>query len=153
MFNPSSPVTGSAITGLTSPTFTLTSDVGPDVNSKQWAVTNLGGTQPGVLVHAPATPFTVTIRKPKQVKSLGFKNQLTGQYTKIPVNEYKLILRKGAAIQAGQYAVSVIDCSMRVPAGVDSYDAVQLSAAFSLLGGLMTAQLQGLKDTAVTGII
>jgi len=37
----SSPVTGAAQTGLTSPTYTVTADTPPDANAKQYAVTAL----------------------------------------------------------------------------------------------------------------
>lgn len=45
----SSPVTGGAQTGFTSPTYTLTADTPPaGSGGKQYAATALGGTQAGV---------------------------------------------------------------------------------------------------------
>lgn len=41
-FAPSSPVTGAAVTGLTSPTYSLTTDVAPSLNGKQYAITAVG---------------------------------------------------------------------------------------------------------------
>lgn len=57
-FTLTSPITGAAQTGFTSPTYTLTSDLAPDNNGKQVAVTALGGTQVGVTTHSVAAPFT-----------------------------------------------------------------------------------------------
>lgn len=45
------PVTGAAQTGLTSPTYTHVVDTPPNAYTKQYAVTALGGTQTGVDVH------------------------------------------------------------------------------------------------------
>lgn len=42
--NLTTPLTGAAQTGFTAPTYTLTLDVNPAQNAKQWAVTALGGT-------------------------------------------------------------------------------------------------------------
>lgn len=47
-WSPSSPLTGASQSDLTSPTYTLTSDVAPNSNGEQAAVTALGGTQTGV---------------------------------------------------------------------------------------------------------
>jgi hypothetical protein len=79
-----SPVTGSAQTGLTSPTFTLTTDVAPDVNGKQWVVTALGGTQTGVSVHSVASPFSLTFWRPKISRILGQPNINTGIIANVP---------------------------------------------------------------------
>jgi len=69
-FNLTSPVTGASQTGFTAPTYTLTVDTAPDVNAKQWAVTALGGTQAGVSSHSVASPFTVTMFRPKVLRLL-----------------------------------------------------------------------------------
>ena len=59
-----SPITGAAVTGLTSPTYTVAVDTPPNTWSKQWAVTALGGTQTGVDTSSSASrPFTLTDRK------------------------------------------------------------------------------------------
>jgi hypothetical protein len=60
-FAPTSPVTGAAQSGLTAPTYTLTADVAPAQNAKQYAVTALGGTQTGVISHSVAAPFTLAM--------------------------------------------------------------------------------------------
>ena len=74
MWNPTSPVTGAAQTGLTTPTYTFVADVAPDANGKQVAVTALGGTQVGVTPHSVASPFTGTFVRPKSFKALGQPN-------------------------------------------------------------------------------
>lgn len=152
-FSLTSPVTGTAISGLTSPTYTLTSDVGPTNASKQWAVTALGGTQSGVLVHSAGVPFTITFKRPPRLRVLGLKNPVTGQYQRIQVNEYQLLIRKGAAVQTDQYSVAYVDVKIGVPAGVDLFDSVQLKAMISCLGGVLSQQAQGISDTLATGII
>jgi len=152
-FNPSSPVTGAAITGLTSPTYTIVSDTPPSINAKTYAVTALGGTQTGVLTHSPDTPFNVTFKRPALLKTLGSKNPITGQYTQVPKNEYGMFFRKGVAIQTGQYDVLAVDIRFRVPAGAATYDSVQMKALASFLGGMITAQIQGVLDTELTGVM
>jgi hypothetical protein len=146
-------VTGSAITGLTSPTYTVTLDTAPDVNSKQWAVTALGGTQTGVSTHTPECPFTCTIKRPKTLRVLGAKNAVTGQYNVVPKNEYKVIVRKGGLIQTGQYDVMLADAAFRVPAGMSTQSPAEMYAFASFFGGVIAQQIQGISDTLRTGIV
>lgn len=153
-WSPSTPVTGGAQTGLTSPTYTLTLDVAPDVNGKQHAVTALGGTQTGVRTHSVSDPFTVTFNRPKNPRVLPSANPTTGRYGSIPRNTYTMIVRKGvnyAANQAPDLAVARL--SVDVPAGSDNYDAVNIRAMFSLIAGILSQQSAGVGDTLVSGII
>jgi len=153
-WSPSTPVTGGAQTGLTSPTYTLTLDVAPDVNGKQHAVTALGGTQTGVRTHSVSDPFTVTFNRPKNPRVLPSANPTTGRYGSIPRNTYTMIVRKGvnyAANQAPDLAVARL--SVDVPAGSDNYDAVNIRAMFSLIAGILSQQSSGVGDTLVSGII
>jgi hypothetical protein len=154
MFSPSSPVTGGAQTGLTSPTYTLTADTAPAPNAKQWAVTALGGTQTGVDVHAVSKPFTLTVFKPAQLRQLGVPNPVTGIIPNIPRNTYSVIVRKGAAPVTG-YApqVAILKAAFEVPAGTDFTEPEEIRAGLSLLIGALSAQSAGLGDTLVTGVL
>lgn len=153
-FAPSSPVTGAAQTGLTSPTYTIASDVAPDVNGKQYAVTALGGTQTGVAVHSVSSPFTVTYFRPKTYKSLGTVDPNTGQLRAVPMNVHKVIVRKGVLPLAGQPASTMrATLSLEVPAGSDTADAEDIRAALSLLIGVLNQQSAGIGDTVVTGVV
>lgn len=152
--NVTSPVTGGAQTGLTSPTYTLTADVAPDANGRQWAVTALGGTQTGVVSHSVASPFTLTIWKPKNLRTLGQPNVNTGVVANVPNNTYKLIVRKGVIPLAGQASrTAVFTLQMDVPAGSDSADPEDIRAAVSLLIGAATQVSSGIGDTLVSGIL
>lgn len=101
-FAPSSPVTGAAVSGLTSPTYTIAVDVAPSINGKQYAVTALGGTQAGVDVNTVSKPFTLSFFRPVALKTLPSVNPVTGVIKNIPMNQYKLITRKGVMPAANQ---------------------------------------------------
>lgn len=150
--SPTTPLTGSAITGLTSPTYTLSAD-SSDAFAKQWAVTALGGTQTGVITHSPDLPFTLTFKRPKSFKTLGVKNAITGQYSTVGMNEFKTIIRKAVAIQSGQYGVAVVEINVRLPAGSASHDAANIKALASASGGFVANQIQGICDTVLTGVM
>lgn len=153
-WSPSSPVTGGAQTGFTSPTYTLTADVAPDVNGKQHAVTAIGGTQTNVRTHAVSDPFTVTFVRPKSPKALPSANAVTGKYASIPRNTYGLIVRKGVNVAANVAPeVAIARLYIDVPAGSDAYDAANVRALCSLLAGLLSQQSAGVGDTLATGIM
>lgn len=153
-FNLSSPVTGAAQTGFTSPTYTLTDDIAPDINGKQWAITAIGGTQAGVTTHSVASPFTVTAFRPRSYRSIGSPNPVTGVVSNIPKNTYKVIVRKGVVPLAGQSPqVMLINVSMDVPAGADVASPSEIRAALSLAFGALSQQSAGIGDTEVTGIL
>lgn len=149
----STPVTGAAQTGLTSPTYTVVSDQAPDVNAKQWAVTALGGTQTGVVPHSIASPFTLTFWKPKVLKILGIPNPTTGILSNVPSNVMALVTRKGVTPLAGQATrVMQIDTKISVPAGADTADTSNVRAALSAHIGALQQISAGLGDTVVTGV-
>lgn len=154
MFSPSSPITGAAISGLTTPTYTLTVDTPPDVNSKQWAVTALGGTQTGVSTHTPESPFTLTFKRPKSLKGQPVKNPVSGVISGNPKNEYKMLVRKGMSIDAvsGQKDVLLAELRLVVPSGTALASPAEINAAASFIGGVVASQIQGICDTAKTGI-
>jgi hypothetical protein len=150
----SSPVTGAAQTGFTSPTYTLTADIAPDNNGKQWAVTALGGTQVGVTAHSMSSPFTITHTRPKVVRSLGKPNPTTGLIANVPRNTFKVIVRKGTTPAVNQpYQTMLGTVSLDVPAGADTYDAPNVRALCSLLAGALWQVASGQGDTLVSNII
>lgn len=153
-FTLTSPITGAAQTGLTSPTYTHTVDTAPDSNGKQVAVTALGGTQTGATAHSVASPFTLTFVRPKVYKVLGKANPVTGLISSVQRNVYKLITRKGVLPLAGQpFTTMLITTTIEVPAGSDTVDAVNIRAALSAHLGALSQQSAGVGDTAVSGIM
>jgi len=150
----SSPLTGAAQTGFTSPTYTFTADQAPDNNGKQWAVTSLGGTQAGVTTHSVASPFTCTFTRPKVFKVLGKPNPTTGIVKDVPRNTFKVITRKGVTPLANQpYATMQVTTIIDVPAGSDTYDAANCRAALAAHFGAVWQQSSGEGDSIVSGIL
>ncbi len=153
-FAPSSPVTGAAVTGLTSPTYTLTADVAPSINGKQYAITALGGTQTGVDVNTVSKPFTLTFFRPAVLKVLPQANPLTGIIKNVPVNTYKLITRKGAVPSANQVtSLARITTVIDVPSGTETYEIEELRAMISAHFGVGWAQASGIADTVASGVM
>lgn len=150
-----SPITGSAQTGLTSPTYTTVADTAPAGNpGKQVAVTALGGTQVGVTVHSVASPFILNFIRPAVLKTLGNPNPVTGVIANVPTNTYKLVTIKGVLPLAGQPLKSmIISTTASVPAGADTADAANVRAAFSAHIGGLTQQSAGFGDLAINGVL
>jgi hypothetical protein len=154
MFTLTTPITGAAQTGLTAPTYTLISDLAPDNNGKQVAVSALGGTQAGVTVHSVASPFTITFTRPRVFKQLGKPNPTTGLIKDVPRNTFKLITRKGVTPLASQPFVNLqITTIVDVPAGSDTYDSANIRAALSAHIGALSQQSAGAGDTLVNGVV
>ncbi len=153
-YAPTTPVTGAAQTGFTSPTYTIGLDTAPDSNGKQYAVSALGGTQTGVVVSSVSIPFTVNFVRPKQYKILGKPNPVTGVISNVPRNVFKLITRKGVIPLAGQPSQTMLVTTIiELPAGADSADAANVRAAMSLHLGVLAQQSAGLGDTLITGTV
>jgi hypothetical protein len=149
-----SPITGTAQTGLTAPTYTHVADTAPTPQGKQVAVTALGGTQTGVTAHSVAAPFTITVVRPANLKQLGKPNPSTGLIGNVQRNVYKVITRKGVLPLAGQpYQVMLITTNVEVPAGADLADSANIRAALSAHFGAISQQSAGIGDTAVNGVI
>lgn len=146
------PITGAAQTGLTTPGYVLTVDQGPD-GQKQWAVTSLTGTQTGVIAHSISSPFTVTYFRPKSFKLLGMPHPVTGRLKEVPVNRHQLMVRKGVIPLANQPAVpAYARCYIDVPAGSDTADTASLRAMLSCFIGALSQISAGIGDTVVTGV-
>lgn len=150
-FAPTSPITGAALTGLTSPTYTVVTDTPPAINAKQFAVSALGGTQTGVTVHSIGSPFTVTAFRPQKFKVLGSPNA-SGVISTFPRNTFEFLVRKGMSVAANQpIQVGWARLSVSIPAGNDVYDKVNYLAMMSALIGLLNANAQQVVDCTVTG--
>ena len=153
-FAPSSPITGAAVTGLTSPTYTISADVAPSINGKQYAVTALGGTQTNVDTNTVSKPFTISFFRPVSLKVLPAVNPITGVIKNVPMNQYKLITRKGVQPAANQsLMVARITTIIEVPAGSDTYEPEELRAMLSANFGTGYAQASGIADTVITGVL
>lgn len=150
--NITSPITGSAQTGFTTPGYTNVAMAAPDANAKQVAVTALTGTQTGVDVHSVSRPFTVAFWWPKILRILPSLNS-AGQLPSVPMNIYKLITRKGVTPLAGQPSKTMLVTTIiEVPAGSDTADPANVRAALSAHGGSIAQLSAGIGDTAVSGI-
>jgi len=153
-FAPSTPVTGAAVTAFTSPTYTITADVAPSINGKQYAVTALGGTQANVDVNSVSKPFTISFFRPVVLRTLPQANPVTGIIKNVPMNTYKLITRKGAQPAASQVNMTArITTTIEVPAGTDTYEPEEIKAMISAHFGTGWAQASGIADTVTTGVL
>lgn len=148
-------ITGGAQTGFTSPTYTLTADLAMDVRSRQSVVTALGGTQAGVVAHSVNAPFTVTARRPLILKTLlgAFLNGVTGQYSRVPYNEYVVLIRKAAQVALNQWFVNEWRITHRIAAGSETYDSANVRAGESLAVGFVNTNSAAMGDSLTTGSI
>lgn len=153
-WNPTSPVSGGAQTGFTSPTYSLTLGQAPDVNGKQYVVSTLGGTQAGVDAHSVSKPFTMSFFLPKVFRFLGTPNPVTGVIKNVARNVYKQITRKGVVCAAGQVPqVLQITTTLEIPSGAETYDVANVKAAISAHIGMLSQQSAGIGDTANQGTL
>lgn len=153
-FTPSSPLTGGPQVGLTSPTYTLTSDTPPNAHSVQYAVTALGGTQTGVTTHSVSSPFTLTAERPAQFRYLGVPNPVTGVIGNVPMNVTKVRVRKGVTPAANQAVrPAMAELKVSVPAGAETYDTVNVKAMLSACFGLVWAESSDIGAIPVDGIV
>lgn len=153
-FTLSSPVSGATVTGLTSPTYTVTQDTVVAANMKQYVVTALGGTQTDVSLHSVASPFLVSMTKPSVFKPLSLVNPVTGRLTSVPRNHWKMIFLKGATPLAGQAQVPMLArVEFAIPAGVDSADPNEIRAFLSFIGGTFWSGANGITATLMDGVL
>lgn len=150
----SSPITGAAQTGFTSPTYTLVADNAPSLFGKQWYVSALGGTQTGATVHSVGSPFTISYFRPDTLKILPQGNPVTGIVSSFPRNVYKSVIRKGMPVAANQpIQVGLLRIELSVPAGADTYSPAEVRAMISAGIGALSQISAGLGDTAITGTL
>lgn len=149
----SSPVNGAAQTGLTSPTYTLVSDVAPNAFTKQLSVSALGGTQTGVDVGSASKPFTISVARPSVFRQQGVINS-QGVLVNVPSNVWRIVTRKGLVPLAGQSPLTrPIETVIPVPAGVDIADPANLRAALSLHIGVLSQISASLGDSLINGTL
>lgn len=143
----SSPVTGAAVTGLTSPTYTVAADQAPNTYSKQWYVSALGGTQTGVDVSSASRPFTFTFSRPANVRVLAAVD-VTNVVRVVPINTYTARTRKGVTPLAGQMSrLMQVVTTFGVVAGSDLADPNNIAAPVSMHVGALSQLASGIVDT------
>jgi hypothetical protein len=151
------PVTGGAQTGFTTPTYTIVADNPPNASTgKQWNVTAVSGAGNTPRLHAISDPFTVTFERPGLLKTLsGLISGVTGLYGTVPENVYTgCRVRKGVNIAANNIPrVMVLDFRARVPAGGDAFNPTDVRAGLSLFIGSLNQTSAGLGDTLTTGTL
>lgn len=150
-----SPITGSAQTGLTSPSATIVADRGPDAaNSYQVAVTTMAG-HASIRGSSTSDPFTITYFRPRVVQTLiGLAVTVAGLYGKVGENVHRMLTRKGVNIAANNLPrLMTIETIARIPAGADSYDPVNVRAALSAHIGALSQASSGWGDTQVTNVL
>lgn len=153
-YSPDSSTTGVPVTGLTSPTYTLVSDRSPTPNSVCHVVSALGGTQGSATANSASRPFTATFYKPVVLRTLPPLNIATGQPSRqIPMNQYKLVVRKGGLCASSVYGTSVFRGIWDIPAGMESTSPDEIRALISFLGGLLTEEATDIVDTLLTGVV
>lgn len=147
-----SPVTGGAQTGFTSPTYTLMADVGSTPLIKRWVVLALGGTQAGVDTHSASKQFAIEVERPAAIKQLGAPG-LNGQIANVPSNKYKVVTLKSVIPASGQLPRGmVIRTEFSVPAGSETYDGANVKAALAVHIGSLNQLSAGIGDTVATGV-
>lgn len=155
MITLTSPVTGSAQTGFTSPSFTIVSDLAPNAYSKQYAVSAAGGTGLSTVdAHSASSPFTITFQRPANVRPAPIANPVTGVIANSPRNVYSVIVRKGEKPGTNQNAqVAVLRCDLAVVAGADVTEPDDVRAALSFLIGSLSQVSAGLGDTLINNVL
>jgi hypothetical protein len=152
--NVTSPVSGAAQTGHSAPTFTVVADIPPNAQSRQYAVTANGGTQPFTDTHSASKPFTTTVSRPAILRQPPVPNPVTGVVGNSPKNNYGILTRKGTLPLTGQSPqVSTIRTELGIVAGADVADADAVRAMISAHIGVLTQLAAGIGDTAVSGIL
>jgi len=153
MWSPDGTATGSAQTGLTTPTYTYVADFTPDPSSRQYAVTSLGGTQTNVRASGAGDPFTVLIRKDRAYKTLPAANPVTGSYGNVPLNKTEFLFRKGLKIDtAGTIKVGNFRVIAELPAGSETNDSINIRAMLSFALGLLSEESADYGDSLVAGV-
>jgi hypothetical protein len=149
------PVSGSAQTGFTSPSFTVVADSPPNAYSKQYAVTAVGGTGLSTVdAHAASSPFTITFQRPANVRSAPIANPVTGVIANSPRNVYSVIVRKGEKPGLNQTPqVAVLRLDLAVVAGADVTEPDDVRAALSFLLGSLSQVSAGLGDTLINNVL
>jgi hypothetical protein len=149
-----SPITGTAQSGFTAPTYTHVADVAPRITGRQVAVSALGGTQTGVTFHSASNPFTITLYRPESYKTLGKANPVTGVIKDVPMNVYQILVRKGMVPLAGQSPkTGLLNIKFEIPAGADLASPAEIRAMISAGFGAVSQISSAWGDTLVSGVL
>lgn len=138
----SSPVTGAAVTGLTSPAFTLVG-VNSDYRTRKYYVSQLGGTQPGVVPHNIAKPFTIEVQRPATIKYPSASVLDTvGNISTVPKNRFDVKTEKGIDVNAaGGVGVSYAGAYASIPVNGTVQDLMSIKSQLSLTVGTLVAEI------------
>lgn len=149
----STPVTGSAQTGFTAPTYPLVLDKFPGSNGVQYAVSGtLGGTQVGATAHTADKPFTVSVERPVIVRTQSVNGN--GITISTGRNRHRVFVRKGMAAVTGQPALlATAECILSIPVGAESVSPAEIRAMISCLIGVLTQHSAALGDQVVTAVV
>lgn len=153
--NISSPLSGAAVAGLTSPTYTLATDVFPGTNPGiQWAVTSLGGTQTTVRTSTVGNPFTIAFWRGATMYPAPIANPVTGVVPRAKVmNKHGAIARIGVVPLSGQAPeLMMMRLTVEVPPGADTADPQQIRAAVSAFFGALNQQASNFADQIISGL-
>lgn len=147
-----SPITGGAQSGFTSPTYTHILDKFPGNNGVQYAVTALGGTQTGATAHTADKPFTISVERPESVRVQTVNaNGITVSNGR---NRHKIMVRKGMPAVTGQPALLATgEVILSLPVGAESVSPAEIRAMVSCLLGAAWQYSAGLGDQAVTAVV
>lgn len=148
-----SPVTGSAQTGFTSPGYTVVADASVPTWAKAWVVSALSGTQGGVRTHTPSDVFHVQMYKPSVFRKM--LAAVAGVLTNQPKNVTGVTVRKGVLTAVGNvvYDEAVLRIQMAIPSGAETADAPNCRAMMSLGFGIIAQQSANIGDTVVTQVL
>lgn len=141
-----------AVTGFTTPTYTVVQSTTTIPNGKVATVTAKGGTQPGAVdVHSASRNFSFMSTKPGVVRGVPPLNA-AGQLVNVPINAYTLSTRKGMTSLVNQpsqhgYMKTVIG----IPAGADLADPDNVAAMIVAHAIALAQMAQEIVNTAKTG--
>jgi len=147
-----SPVTGAAQTGFTSPTYTLTADRFPGPNGVQYAVSALGGTQVGATANSAAAPFLVSVERPVSLKTQ--KISAAGIVYSPGRNRHRIATRKGMVAVTAQPALEgICETFIAVPVGAETVSPAEIRAMLSAHIGVLTQYASALGDQMASGVV
>lgn len=150
-----SPVAGAAISGLTSPTYTLAVDTAPSPFGKQYYVSALGGTQTGATAHSPTKPFTATLTRPQQVRTAAPARTNSNALVANVRNKWVMVIRKGGLVNASLAipGLMVNRDEIDIAAGMEDSSPVEIAAFVSFKAGCWWNNAQAFSDSFRTGTI
>lgn len=149
-----SPITGTPVTGLTSPTYSFADDVAPNAWSKQVAINAIGGTQSGVDTGTSVSrPWTICFSRPQNIRQLNAVDA-NNVLRSVPMNTYLSNLRKGLTVLSGQPSkTGIFRTEFSVPAGADTADVANLKAAYSCWSGAHVQAADNMVALLTTGVM